>query len=254
MKSFEVGIPTYDRPELIQRATLAYLDRSGIPEERITIFIAPEQVHLYRDLPERWQRRIVQSVLGLAKSKQWAEWKHYKEGTNLVWLNDDIFSIRQRITSKNTIESPLGEIATEGFDGMSKVKAWLWGIYAVLNPFYMKPITRYGLCYIVGCAYGTRTRRKKALYPIHGDAKEDYERCLRFYQNDGRLFRMDSYAPKTIYYNSPVIFPNVETIERNIQALEKLWPRLVKRNRSKKSKFPEILISDPSQRGIMAGC
>ncbi len=242
----QIAIPTYNRPELIQKATLAYLDRSGYPPEQVDIWISGEsQVHLYADLPAKWKARFRVGVKGLAENRLAAE-RSYAEGTNLFWLNDDIFQIDELTADgKKLVEVPLQRVVQDGFGVCASIKAYLWGIYAVRNAFYMAEKVHTDLRYVVGCAYGVVLRHDDRLQPVFGDAKEDYERALRFYQLDGRIVRFDRYCPKTIYYNSPEIFPNVEHIEKNIANLERQWPTWVKRNTTKKGPYPEINIKDP---------
>ncbi len=242
-----IAIPTYNRPELIQKATLAYLERSAFPLEQVDVWISGEsQLHLYDGLPDKWKARFRIGVKGLAENRKVAELQ-YPEGTKLFWMNDDIFLINELVgtDTKRLAEVNITKVLSDGFGVCETLKAYLWGIYAVNNAFYMDERVHTDLRYVVGCAYGMVLRHDEALLPCFGDAKEDYERALRFYQKDGVIVRLDRYSPKTIYYNSPEIFPNNEKIEANIKELEKKWPTWVLRNTKKKSPYPEINIRDP---------
>lgn len=241
-----VLIPTRNRPELIQKASLAYLDRCGFPPEMVDIWISGEdQIPQYEIVPQKWKDRFRIGVKGLQENRAFAE-KSYPQGTEIFWMNDDIFEISGLTEDgKKLREVKLQDVLAEGFAECKKAGAHLWGIYAVRNPFYMADKVHHDLRYIVGCAYGTILLHEDRLTPKFGDAKEDYERAMRFYQRDDVIVRIDRYAPKTIYYNSPEIFPNVEKIEKNIQELERCWPGWVTRNTRKKSKYPEINIKDP---------
>ncbi len=251
--TYEVAVPTYNRPDLIQKATLAWLDRSVFPPERVTIWISGEsQVPLYQSaLPPKWWARTRVGVKGLMANRRFAELNHYPEGTRLLWVNDDMFTVRRLAPGgKSLVEVTVQDVADRGFAECEARGAHLWGIYAVNNHFYMDERVHTDLRYVVGCFYGVILRKEPYLQPEFGDAKEDYERAMRFYSLDGRIVRMDAYAPKTIYYNSPEIFPNVETVERNIRELERLWPQWVTRDHSKKGKYPEIRIKDPAARRL----
>lgn len=244
--SVRVLIPTYNRPELIQKATLAYLERSNFPIERVDIWISGEsQLHLYDSLPAKWRKRFHVGAKGLMANRLAAE-RSYKEGTRIFWLNDDIFKISELAPGGKALqEVPLQKALMDGFTAAKIAGAWLWGIYAVQNHFYMAERVHTDLRYVVGCAYGVTLRHDDWLQPVHGDAKEDYERACRFYQRDKTIVRLDRYCPKTIYYNSAEIFPNTEHVEQNIRELERMWPTWVTRNTSKKSPYPEINIKDP---------
>lgn len=239
------AIPTYNRPELIQKATLAYLERSGVDPARVDIWISGEaQAPLYAGLPEHWRARFRMGIKTLTGNRLVAE-RAYPEGQLLVWLNDDIFKVSElSADNKKLEERPIDDIVAQGFTEMEQARAHLWGVYAVANPFYMKRVVHRDLRYVVGCFFGVKLRADPFFQPQHGDAKEDYERALRFFQRDGAIVRMDSFTPKTIYYNSPEIFPDLATVERNIQWLEASWPQWVRRNTRKKSPYPEIDISN----------
>jgi hypothetical protein len=247
----QVAIPTYDRPEIILRTTLAYLERSDWPTGQTTIWVSGEgQVPLYDSLPAHWRARIRVGARGLQENRLAAE-RTYPEGTPLVWINDDVSAVRQLdpTAHRNLSEVPIGRVIADGFNHCAESGAHLWGIYAVDNHFFMKERVHTDLRYIVGCFYGVVLRHDDSLQPVFGDAKEDYERVMRFYEKDGAVVRMDRYCPRTTYYNSPDIFPNVELIEANIVALEERWPGWVKRNARRRSGYPEILVKDPA-RGI----
>lgn len=241
-----IAIPTYNRPQLILERPLAYLERCGIAPDEVDIWISGDsQRRLYDGLPPHWQARMQIGVKGLMANRRVAE-ATYPEGTRLFWLNDDVASIGQLVPgAKKLHEANLREVMANGFELCERFGCYLWGIYAVNNHFYMSAKVHADLRYVVGCAFGMVLRHDEALLPRYGDAKEDYERALRFYRRDGKILRMDYYAPKTTYYNSPEIFPNIETIEGNIRALETEFPGLVKRNTAKKGPYPEINIKDP---------
>lgn len=247
---YRILIPTFNRPHLIQEATLAYLDRSHVEPEQVDIWVSGEsQWPLYEELPERWRARLRVGARGLMANRLAAEFSdEYAEGDQLLWLNDDVYSVRTPDRNSILTEVPIQEVANRGFSLAKQSDCYLWGVYAVNNAFFMSPKDHLDLRYVVGCFYGIRLRKLKFLQPMFGDAKEDYERAMRFYQFDDRILRMDRYAPNTIYYNSPEIFPNNDVIENNIKSLERSWPTWVKRNTKRKSKYPEIIIHDPLRR------
>ena len=244
---YRIAIPTYNRPELIQKAALAWLERSAVSKEQVDVWVSGEsQLPLYKDLPQHWRARMRIGAKGLVGNRRAAEAAYLSEGVGRVlWLNDDVFSVRRLAQGKKALhEVPIQKVADDGWRECQRAGAWLWGIYAVDNWFFMSERVHHDLRYVVGCFYGVRLPAGEYLQPRYGDAKEDYERALRFYTVDRRLVRLDYYSPKTIYYNSPEIFPDVQAVEENIRNLEQRWPAWVRRNRRKKSPFPEISIKD----------
>lgn len=241
--TFVVAIPTYDRPDMIQRSTLAMLDRCHFPRELVHIWVSGEaQRPLYDALPDRWRERIRVGARGLVENRRAAELGHYREGTRVLWINDDVFSI-DRLTADGSRleETTVQECGERGFAEAVRAGAKLWGVYAVHNAFYMADRVHTDLRHVVGSFYGVTVRHDAELQPEYGSAKEDYERSLRFFSQDGTVVRMDGYSPKTIYYNDP---QDTVRIEENVQALMRAWPQWVSRNPRRKSPYPEILIKD----------
>jgi hypothetical protein len=231
----QYAIPTYDRPALLQKTTLAYLDRCGIEPELVTIWISgEEQQPLYADLPERWLARCRVGAKGLVANRIAAE-ATYPEGTHLVWINDDVKNV-QRLNPASLVEANLVKLAEGAFKICAFADAYLWGVYPVANG-----LLRLDLRHIVGACYGVRLRHDDELQPTRGDPKEDYERTLRFFRRDGSVVRLDDHAVETTYYNDN---PPVEPAEANVAALERDWPGWIRRNPRRKSPYPEILLRD----------
>jgi hypothetical protein len=239
-----IAIPTYNRPELIQRSTLKMIEDSGIPCERVDIWISGQsQVALYDKLPSKWRRRFFVGEKGLVKNRVRAEETHYVDGQRILWVNDDVFKIRKTNgPGKPWTICNLDDVIRDGFSAISGTNSHLWGIYQTDNKLWSSNGREvfHGLCYVVGCFYGIIHRRDRSLYPVFGDAKEDYERALRFFSRDGSITRLNRFHPKTIYYNSPEIFTKLPQIESNVAWIEATWPHLVKRNSKKGSPWPEI--------------
>lgn len=242
-----VCVPSYNRTALLQEKTLAYLERSGVAPADVSILVADaEQEFLYRsELPEAWGERVTVTAKGLSESRNFARMHLLGEGEQVFWLDDDIGSIVQRQNDKVVEEVPLGDVVAAGFEAAGAVDAKLWGIYPTANAFYMKAKIRYGLWHCVGCCYGETNTRDTRLLLAYGDAKEDYERCLRHLEVYGIVARLDWFAPQTTFYRKDaggIQNRTPEVVEEVVQRLCNRWPGFVRRNPRRNSGFPEILL------------
>jgi hypothetical protein len=248
----QVVIPTYQRAALLQRDTLAYLERSNVDPGTCLILVASEDEsrEYASKLAGEWSKRIVVTAPGLRHARNFARHHILTQGSDVVWMDDDVSSIRVRLNDYETAEVKLSEVANPGFELARSAGAHLWGIYPTVNPYYMKAKTRVGLWHCVGCFYGEIIERAPELDIQYGDAKEDYERCLRWWERDGYVVRMDWFAPKTAYYREAggIQGRTPATVDENIRLLQDRWPGRVRRNAKRKSAYPEILLVNPKAR------
>src|SRR5579864_7492429 len=125
------AIPTYDRPALIQEATLAYLEWSDVLPEQVDIWVSGEsQMPLYKDLPAQWKARLRVGRRGLMENRNYAD-AQYPAGTRLLWLNDDIFYIRRLMPDAEKVlgrltKVPITEVASAGFSLCEQHGAHMW--------------------------------------------------------------------------------------------------------------------------------
>lgn len=247
-----ICVPTYQRAKLLQRDTLAYLERCGVDPKDVLILVASEEERYEYDneLPEEWADQLRITVPGLGDSRNYARHHYLRDGERVIWIDDDVASVRARSNDKETLEANILQVQEEGFDAAMAVGAHLWGVYPTVNPFWMKPKVRYGLWHCVGCFYGEVNQWDSALDLQYGDAKEDYERCLRHWERDGLVVRMEWYAPKTVYYREAggIQGRTHESVEANIRRLQNRWPGMVRNNDRRKSDYPEILLVNPKVR------
>lgn len=247
-----ICIPTYQRSKLLQRDTLAYLQRCQVDPKDTMILVASEEERYEYDneLPEEWADQLRVTVPGLSDSRNYARHHYLRHGEEVVWMDDDISSLQVRLNDHSSQEADIREAAQIGFEAARAVDACLWGVYPTVNPLWMKAKTRYGLWHCVGCLYGEINGWDDTLDLQYGDAKEDYERCLRHYERYGLVVRMEWYAPKTVYYRESggIQGRTRESVEDNIRRLQDRWPGMIRRNERRKSDYPEILLVNPKVR------
>jgi hypothetical protein len=248
-----VLVPAYRKPKQLRDTTVAWLTRCGWAPER-TFILVPDDDDLRAHaavLPGMWARQLIVTAPGLVNSRQLAKDRLLADGLRVVWVNDDVSDLRRTCDGKTSHSVTLQEVAEAGWQASALVGAHLWGVYAALNPYFMKPgLVRTDLRHIVGCFYGEVVRKDPGLTLKYGDAKEDYERTLRHWKKDRALVRFDDVAPRTRYYNRDRGEPiggrfatrTPEAVMDNVLSLQQEFGGLVRINERRAGPWLEILI------------
>lgn len=244
---YYIAIPSYKRVEMLKEKTLALLERYNISSEIVTIFVADkEEYKIYREaLPDKW-RNIVVGVKGMVGIRNFMI-NYYNEGDRVVFMDDDLESIEVKVNDKKTKPiDDLNKFIIYAWQLCDKYNCGLWGINAVLNPFYMKNTITLDLKFIVGCFFGMRISRG-ILCSDACPVKIDYELTIKFYIRDGRVLRFNYIAPKTNYYHNQGGLSEFDRKTLSKQAADYLvatYPMYCEYNNSRKSGFTEIKLVD----------
>ena len=101
----------------------------------------------------------------------------------MVSIDDDVERIE-----KKTGEQTLGKVTNvdkffrDGYADLKKQGLYIWGIYPVRNPFFMKSKTTTDLKFIIGVLRGFINRKSKDLEPSpSAEGKEDYEQSILYF-------------------------------------------------------------------------
>lgn len=256
MIDYQVAVPSYKRAQRCGSATLAYLKACKIPKERITVFVADEaERDAYDDaLPANSCGEIVVGVPGMGAIRNFIN-RHYPAGTRIVHVDDDIQTLHIVHDTTGTGEKggmklvpylELEELITNAFTLCEQTKLRLWGIYPVLNAYFMKTRVTTDLRYIIGCFWGSINSHDDVLQ-VSLDDKEDVERTLKCYVADGGVARFEYIAPKTNYYTEPggmQIERTEERVTASAKALVERYPQLCSLNLTKKSGHAEVRLRD----------
>lgn len=230
---YRVAIPSYRRPAGVRDKTLAVLSKHNVDPERVTVFVANEQEYddYKRELANTPYKNIVIGEIGLQAQRRIIQ-KHYPVGTKLVCFDDDIQEVLRKVDDKTVVpvENLEQQVFFRGFEECEKNNAYLFGIYAVNNPMFMKNRVSVGLYFCVGCLWGVINRHDDDL-KITIDEKEDYQRTLQHYVKDGAVVRLDDITIKTKYYAEPGGMQGTdarkeENITKNAKWLEEQYPEL----------------------------
>lgn len=210
MQSYVVCIPTYRRYKICANKTLASLRDARIVSDRIYVYVADEtEAALYKAvLDPTSYNKIVVGALGLIQQRAFIE-SQWPVGQPILFMDDDITKIDLSLSLLPT--KTLDEFITYAFAECNKVGSHIWGTYAVYNPYFRKDRleTTTGLNFIVGCFYGVINRPNYAPIQLNittgatiKDHKEDVERTIKYFLEDGVVLRFNRIGVMTRYYGT----------------------------------------------------
>lgn len=206
--TYVVCIPSYKRSQVCNDKTLATLHKMGIPKHIIHVYVANnEEYEVYKNtLDKRLYDKLHVGVLGLVQQREYIM-SQWKEGQHIVFLDDDIASIDLSL-SPLFQKKTLNQFIEHAFKTCKEHKAFIWGVYPVFNPFFRAPkqeCTTY-LTYVVGAFYGIinrprlNTRKLRLTMTRKTGQKEDVERTIKYFLNDGVIIRFNKIGFVTKYY------------------------------------------------------
>lgn len=196
---FVVAIVSHNRSDSIFAKTITTLSMCGVPSASIYVFVAPDEMMDY--VGKVGDCNLCVGAVGLVANRRAIE-TYFPEGKRIVCMDDDIESIDFSLSDE------IGDFKTlvnKGFEMCYLNDAYLWGVYPVFNPYFRKnrPEVVVGLYFIVGCIHGIINR--PSLAEIQNSIcvnKEDVEKSIKYFLNDGKVIRFDRIGFKTKYFNS----------------------------------------------------
>lgn len=205
--SYIICIPSYNREFICNKKTLTTLHNNNINPELIYVYVANKtEYEKYSNiLNKNFYNKIIVGVLGLVNQRQFII-NQFEENKNIIFMDDDIENIDLSISKYS--EDNLDYFLKEAFEICKINKSFIWGIYPVFNPFFRKSKNEFSkdLKYIVGAIYGIINRPnlntlKLSLTEIDSQ-KEDVERTIKYFIEDGIVIRFNTIGFKTKYYGS----------------------------------------------------
>jgi hypothetical protein len=212
------AIPSYRRATAFANKTLQTLKRNGVDPTLIYCFLSdPKEVDDYKaecvKVDQDYIPNFVESVPTLAGNRNFIV-NYFPEGQKIVWCDDDLVKINFRKNEK-VLEETTNFLyyVHEAFKVCEEKGSWIWGIYAASNPYFMKDNIGEGLYYIIGSCYGTINRHSDVAL-VNLEDKEDFERTLKYYDNDGIVLRLNYLTVESAYYKEPGGMQETRTSER----------------------------------------
>lgn len=193
--TFEVAIPSYERPEQIHDLTIRTLHDGGIGSEHVTVFLADaEQRAKYEAAaPAGFRGRWAVAEPGIRAARNVIH-GHYPQGTRVMVVDDDIRRVYQKRERKRQID--LARLADVTFRYLEATGLHLGGIYPIDNPLYMRENWTTSLGSIMGHLYFIRSR-PGALPALTFEEYEDMEFVILNYLADGGVLRRNDIAAIT---------------------------------------------------------
>jgi hypothetical protein len=200
-----VAIPSYKRAELCAAKTLAMLKKNHVTKDKINVYVAnDEEYKTYKETldPSTYGKLIV-GVKGLVPQRQFIM-DHQPTNKHIVFFDDDVESVDLSL-SKFKGES-LDHFFQEAFKTTKEHGAYMWGVYPVFNPYFRTARKEVTTCltYIVGAFYGVINRpdnkNLKLTLTAENGQKEDVERTIKYFKEDGVVIRFNRVGFITKYY------------------------------------------------------
>ncbi len=203
---YVICIPSYKRATFCKEKTLATLHKNKIDPKKIYVYVAnKEDYDLYtQTLDKNMYNKLVIGKKGLVPQRQFIM-QQWPKGKHIVFFDDDVESIDLSLSPRFKRHN-LNYFIKEAFNECEKNDSFIWGVYAVFNPFFRKTKSEMStdLKYIVGAFYGiiNRPNLKSIELTItkENGQKEDVERTLKYFINDGIVLRFNKIGFTTKYY------------------------------------------------------
>lgn len=253
---YEIAIPSHERAETIGQKTLIYLAEAGISKDRIRVFVAPEQVEIYKNCVDSGlYAEIVASEKGITANHNRIT-NFYPDNQAIVRADDDLRYLGRRVDDKTL--APIQDLdtwITDAFAYASQIGSTLWGIYPVANPFFLKTKLTTGLTFIIGQFFGSINKHQEIL---RSPVKQDYERSIERFLSDGTVLRFDDVCAVSSgisSYGGGIRSQKggLQSLDRqalNEQAVEYLlatYPDFVVEKVNKKNSYREIRLTNGSR-------
>lgn len=224
-------IPTYNRYSLVREKTIPQLNRLGVSNSQIKVFVASEQeADLYQKALSQ-DIEIIVGIKGIGKQRVFIN-GYFPAGERIVSLDDDV-SIVQKVDKRvKPLEIPLPVLADRAFELCDETATRFWGISISTNGFFLKHETVVGLRNCLGSLFGEYAGEIKCQSSL--DCCEDTEKCILHYINHGGIVRLNDVAAENEYYSDGGVNGfyggkenRINDYEINLNALIQKYPNLV---------------------------
>jgi hypothetical protein len=199
---YKIAIPSYKREKILLQKTLPTLLNSKIKPKYIYIFVANSQEkRSYEEtIPRDMYNKIIIGKKGIANQRNFIR-NYFNTGEYIVSMDDDIEGVMKFINEKRLSKiNNLDGFFKKAYKLINKNNIFIWGIYPVSNPFFMKNGREIStdLKFLIGGLHGYIVRKDRSLNPSpKAEGKEDYEQSILYYLKDGKILRFNRITIKT---------------------------------------------------------
>ena len=236
MTNYIIAIPSYNRPELIKKKTLNFLNNNMINPSQIYIFVAnPEEKKKYiNSLDMQYWESIIVGVPGLLQQRKFIS-NYFKDDQWIFQMDDDVDELWELTDNKDIKFNSepfrdLNSFIYSAFKECIKCGTKIWGVYPCDNTYFMRFGISTNLRLIVGCCFGI-INDKQIENNINICEKEDYERSILYYKKYSCVMRYNYIGVQTNYFKN----------KGGLQSLDLNYDRIVEAEKSTKyllNKYP----------------
>jgi hypothetical protein len=228
---YTVAIPSYKRQDVLVKKTLKTLKDGGVPASVIHIFVANEEEYKNYEsvVPKELYHKLVVGVKGITNQRKFIV-NYFPENQYVISIDDDVEQIEKMNGPEKLVKiKDVDAFFKRGHDDLKSHGLYIWGIYPVRNPFFMKPKTSTDLKFIIGVLRGFINRHSKDLEPSpSAEGKEDYEQSILYFKKDGGVLRYNNMTTKTKFNSEGGLGKDrFDMNKRAAEYLHKAYPDLV---------------------------
>ena len=159
------------------------------------IFVANkvEEKRYLDAVPKDLYGKIIVGKKGITHQRRFIV-KYFHEGQSIVSSDDDVEGLFMKKSDKVLEKiTDIHSFFNGAFERLKKEHLYIWGVYPVQNPFFMKDTVTTDLKFIIGTIYGFINRHTKTIQPSPLIAeKEDYEQSIKYFIKDGGTLRYNN--------------------------------------------------------------
>ena len=234
MTDYVVCIPSYKRAQVCNEKTLSTLKKMKIPSNKIYVYVAnKEEEEEYKKVVDTTlYNKLVIGKKGLVPQRQFIM-EQWPQGKHIVFFDDDVAGIDLKMSKFKS--KSLDYFFKEAFSECKKQSSYIWGVYPVFNPFFRKAREEISNClnYIVGAFYGIINRPNlksiRLTLTKENGQKEDVERTIKYFIEDGIVLRFNKVGFVTKYYGK----------EGGLGTFEARLKPMLEASQKLKKEFPE---------------
>ena len=196
--NFIIAIASHKRPEILQSKTLNLLKKHNISMKNVFLFVSPESYEEYIPIKNKFKFNLVGGDNTTILKTRNNIIDYFKEGQNIIEMDDDVEDIEITVKNKkNKSVKDLKELFNESFQII--YTGGLFGFNANTNNFFAGGIDKFGLYSIINSCLGYKNDKRIKLTVSE---KEDFERCILFYELNLPILKRTGYGIKTNYWKN----------------------------------------------------
>jgi hypothetical protein len=197
----------------LKNETLNTLNRFEVEKNITNIFVIEEEYDEYKNINPEYN--IIIGEKGVVNQRRFIE-NYFKEGDLLLFLDDDI-------TDLDLLGKNFNDFVMEGFRECMKNNSYIFSIYPVWNKYFREKQKYMTTClnFCVGAFYGIINRPNEIIIE-NCINKDDIERSIKYFIEDGIVIRFNQIGFKTKYYSVGGLGSLKERMNEIINEVEKM--------------------------------